>query len=392
MPGAVTPTDYCFHRHSEPHSLAFKSVISLILQDAKVSHRRADLIAEAVSRLLLAAALSSTGSGMEEKVFGDELLTQSTELLSIWLRRNEAEVIDTASDAASALLPMLSSTQQLTLQNTWIDIISEIQSGGRSGQDRGILAAIFKIFPMAGGLQVGIIQAIHKRWNSGHDIETRASILKYLTTSTALQTHAHEFTGIISQGLDDYTTNARGDVGSLVRIEAVKAAASSWKPSSPELAKSEPFVKLYGKTLRLAAEKLDKVRADAQQAVACVLDSDQFKTCPTSSVVYFRFLLDMQIMQCLAKGFTYQSQWSLEMFEGYVGSADTGSEDLVRASRTALTSYCESGNVDSVCNILFMVCSSRFYCCLEEKLSPVSLMHFRSSSETWPVIEFLFQL
>lgn len=33
---------------------------------------------------------------------------------------------------------------------------------------------------------------------------------------------------------------------------------------------------------------------------------------------------------------------AFELFSGYVGSADTGSEDLVRASRAALITFCET--------------------------------------------------
>jgi len=46
---------------------------------------------------------------------------------------------------------------------------------------------------------------------------------------------------------------------------------------------------------------------------------------------------------------------SLDLFEGYVGSADTGSEDLVRASRAALADFCEAGNTDRVSSTLFAV-------------------------------------
>jgi hypothetical protein len=41
------------------------------------------------------------------------------------------------------------------------------------------------------------------------------------------------FTNMVADGLDDYTTNARGDVGSLVRIEAAKAARELWRNTVP---------------------------------------------------------------------------------------------------------------------------------------------------------------
>ena len=139
-------------------------------------------------------------------------------------------------------------------------------------------------------MQGSIVDAVHKRWNSGHDIESRAAILQYLATSSAIKTHLKDFADIVVEGLDDYTTNARGDVGSLVRIAALKVAGSvinsiDQRPettnskSEPELGSAE-FEKasqveiinrLYSKTLRLAAEKMDKARVEAQQVVGDAL-------------------------------------------------------------------------------------------------------------------------
>ena len=45
------------------------------------------------------------------------------------------------------------------------------------------------------------------------------------------------------------------------------------------------------------------------------------------------------------------------MMEGYVTSADAGSEDLIRTSRAALSEYCESGSqeLEAVCQTLILV-------------------------------------
>jgi hypothetical protein len=57
----------------------------------------------------------------------------------------------------------------------------------------------------------------------------------------------------------------------------------------------------------------------------------------------------MQATKPTGNIFPYQPEWFSEMLEGYVGSADTGSEELVRNSRAALAAYCNSGNTDLVC-------------------------------------------
>jgi hypothetical protein len=63
--------------------------------------------------------------------------------------------------------------------------------------------------------------------------------------------------------LNDYTTDRRGDIGSLIRVEAVQAASILLKQDS-QLPPSSPVVQsLLGCLCRLASEKLDKVRLQA---------------------------------------------------------------------------------------------------------------------------------
>jgi tubulin-specific chaperone D len=66
-----------------------------------------------------------------------------------------------------------------------------------------------------------------------------------------------------------------------------------------------------------------------------------------SSFEYFRWLLDLQTHDWLnLPFFTYEpSQWHIELFEGLVTSADTGSEDLIRVSRAALADFSELGEL-----------------------------------------------
>lgn len=78
-----------------------------------------------------------------------------------------------------------------------------------------------------------------------------------------------------------------------------------------------------------------------------------------SSKAYFIFLLDLLSSDWLHGDFLLNQQFDLdqwldELLSGYVTSADTGNEDLVIASRAALTSYCDASqeNLDRVCTSL----------------------------------------
>lgn len=62
--------------------------------------------------------------------------------------------------------------------------------------------------------------------------------------------------------LNDYTTNRRGDIGSLVRMEAIQAANTVLQKKTGTLDRSHAQ-EIVGCLCRLAAEKLDKVRLQA---------------------------------------------------------------------------------------------------------------------------------
>lgn len=62
--------------------------------------------------------------------------------------------------------------------------------------------------------------------------------------------------------LNDYTTDRRGDIGSLIRLEAIQAAQTVLERGSA-INQSPKVQDIVGCLCRLAAEKLDKVRMQA---------------------------------------------------------------------------------------------------------------------------------
>lgn len=71
----------------------------------------------------------------------------------------------------------------------------------------------------------------------------------------------------IAACLSDYTTDRRGDVGSLVRIEAIGAVRVAFQHDLLQESKAKQV--LVAKICGLATEKLDKVR---YQAWCCLRD------------------------------------------------------------------------------------------------------------------------
>lgn len=65
-------------------------------------------------------------------------------------------------------------------------------------------------------------------------------------------------TAVLKTCLDDYTTDERGDVGSMVRVEAIDAVGVALKYDL--LRGQETMRELVARICGLATEKLDKVR------------------------------------------------------------------------------------------------------------------------------------
>ena len=114
-----------------------------------------------------------------------------------------------------------------------------------------------------------VCEALRERWEQDIDIETRVAILDSLIDRRILKENVQHFLSVISDGLDDYTTNARGDIGSHVRLAAIKATKTIWEA---QIYNENMVSAVFPRILRLAAEKLDKVRAEAQSALAMVLE------------------------------------------------------------------------------------------------------------------------
>ncbi|KAK4906152.1 hypothetical protein LTR66_017744, partial [Elasticomyces elasticus] len=138
----------------------------------------------------------------------------------------------------------------------------------------------------------------------------------------------------ISSGLDDYTNDQRGDIGSLLRSESI-SAASRWLSIERSEDSSQAIVQ---RLVRLAMEKLIKVR---YQAWSCLQD------CWT--VVFSDIPLESRYQhQVDVSSFEYYSQlihllsikWLRNsIIHGLTSSTAGGNEDVGHAAGDALMLY-----------------------------------------------------
>ncbi|KAF7544693.1 hypothetical protein G7Z17_g9747 [Cylindrodendrum hubeiense] len=371
---------------------------STILEDLKATaYRRVELLAEAASRLVvsllpvLQVAMIGVSSGQSLRT-GSELLSlenefgylslvsaldssdntnnQTTRFISslrsiipTWLNRNEVETIEPAAEAALTLLIFSQPDDRNSILGEWAQLVQNRPTSRATNHGNGYFYALTIAQPLA-ELSGGVAcKAILERWHWDNDVETRVAILQSLTQSRILHNKPMEFLELITDSLNDYTTNARGDVGSHVRVQALRAVRTLWSNLEDASVEGEwagvSVRALFLSVLRLAAEKLDRVRPEAQIAVALVhknSHSTKFSELTFSSKSYFQALLNLHsaghlhpLIQDLAT--SNPGAWMAELLAGFVTSADTGNEDLVISSRAALSEYCETSdeNLDLVC-------------------------------------------
>ncbi|KAK4647244.1 uncharacterized protein QC761_123680 [Podospora bellae-mahoneyi] len=357
-----------------------------ILEDCNAKiYRRPELVAEGASRLIISAApilqaVMST-SGVQNSptaiVSGPELIEENageiTQLvralgeregpvkgfvkltrtyLAKWLLTQEPDLITPAADAALAMLIFSDDGEREEIVREWAGIVRHRPTSSRVATWGGHFSALAMSYSIASTLQTVqiknlICDSFVERWNTDPYTDVHVAVLQSLTRSNSksglLRDNTDIFLPLIAEGLDDYTTTAQGDVGSMVRFQAIRATKALWtEPPSGPLVEG-----LILRILRLAAEKLDRVRAEAQVALSLVLKPEfraSFLQTTFSSTAYFTSLLSLpsKLLDSVSSStlFSNPQEWLCSLLSGYVSSADTGNEELVIATRSALLSHC----------------------------------------------------
>jgi hypothetical protein len=135
----------------------------------------------------------------------------------------------------------------------------------------------------------------------------------------------------IRRGLKDYTIDERGDIGSLVRIEAIKCTSSVFTAT---LLKDEMELKqdLESDIHRLSLEKLDRVRIQAAQCRSEFMNLDWSVTdiSSISTTAYFTIALAPLLS-------SESPDWKRSgLLSGCISCAGTGAEALLQAARQVL--------------------------------------------------------
>ncbi|KAJ5945826.1 hypothetical protein N7454_002665 [Penicillium verhagenii] len=329
----------------------FQSPSSPTDNDLTLQSFRPELTAEAYSCLISTLCQATISVGIVRP--SETLLDRVLHILTLSVSRGEDISIQNSSDALSHLFPLLLPAKKDATVQTWF---SHLRTSSKLPSGRGQILALGAVFKQLMGqdeLQQDIITELLRCAEKEEVIEKRVVAVRCFATgivphtiefSPFSQTIAHSLLGL----LDDYTTDRRGDIGSLIRIEAIQVARSLQPKLSP---KSDIVLDLAGCLCRLACEKLDKVRL---QASLCL--QDFFWKMVDFNPLHKRFehVSDVSsqeyFFQLLA---SWSQEWiRLPLLRGLATSAVAGAEGLVRASRAALIQFLNIHNSNSDPKIL----------------------------------------
>lgn len=309
----------------------------------------------------LIAALARATSTQPKAEWASRIpVAEITRIIDLCLTRHEETVLLAIADVAGHVLALLQNVIPGLSETLIIDWLSKLEneasySGLRCSGHAIALGSAYSVSVFAQcdtvtELQLRILKTITFRCTPAVAIEARTIALRAL--NTLLKT-CQEITkdvqspraadvkdrigGALHIALNDYTVTERGDVGSLVRLEALNVVRTAGEANLFQDQTTESDHLIYANVLRLSLEKLDKVRSRAadiitegslmQHAVVVVTTVDD-----VSSQAYFRGALAAMLS-------TESSVIKEAICQGLVSSAGMASESVVQNCREAVLDF-----------------------------------------------------
>lgn len=192
--------------------------------------------------------------------------------LRLCLGRTEDSVLRIIPSAVVNVALVLSTDDRKEELKSWLDQLNSANVR-TAVRDSGYAIAVGAIYPtlVDGEDRKRIIELLTSRCTNKVEIEARVVALQSLqlvfesASQSADISLSSKIADALTTTLNDYTINERGDVGSLVRLEALNAVEIAWKHGI--LGGLEQESQICADVTRLSLEKLDKVRT---RAAACL--------------------------------------------------------------------------------------------------------------------------
>ncbi|RMZ72517.1 Tubulin-specific chaperone D [Pyrenophora seminiperda CCB06] len=274
--------------------------------------------------------------------------TEICSLLNLCLARHEEPVLEAIASAVPAIISLLFKIPEVdtnSVLSSWLTRLENEASynGLRCSGHAIALGAADRSLVETEDIRRRIVKVLTFRCTSAVAIEARTVALRALgslLSGKASQPNTFasdvelQVRSALHIALNDYTITERGDVGSLVRLEAVNTVRLAWASGLLTTSQDEPDDEIYADILRLSLEKLDKMRVKATQALQ-YKDASTATTDDVSSKAYFS--LALASLESASSPAIKQA-----ICIGFVSSAGMGSESVVQHSRAALLEFADT--------------------------------------------------
>ncbi|KAL8709890.1 MAG: hypothetical protein Q9220_005506 [cf. Caloplaca sp. 1 TL-2023] len=239
-----------------------------------------------------------------------------------------------------SLCNKLMEDDKIQLLHDWMTVIEQGRFPGGGGFENWIAVA-------------GSVLGCLGRSQKSSEVVDMLSLTRKVLVSQLSSAHGVETTQIdqaLLDCLDDYTITAQGDVGSNVRIQALKMLNAGGIPMQWS---GDDSMQILGRICGLAVEKLDKVRHHAWDLIrnqkGLGLPQDQngnfalsvwehLATPRSSDVEHFAYILNISNRPPLRH---------LAM-RGFVTSAGVGHDEVIYTARTALLNFLDLSSSEDV--------------------------------------------
>ncbi|KAH7398150.1 tubulin folding cofactor D C terminal-domain-containing protein [Pyrenochaeta sp. MPI-SDFR-AT-0127] len=287
-------------------------------------------------------------------------------VLDLCLSRHEQSVLEAIEKATPAVLKLLSRDGVVDIENIVFNWLSRLENeasynGLRCSGHAIALGSAYAVLDnhkyRREGLDLPrrIVKVLTFRSTSAVAVEARTVALRALgillrSTSvdpasnlTRLAFDVEAQIGMaLHVALNDYTTTERGDIGALVRLEALNAVSSAWAYSVPRDKHGEVDQKIYADVVRLSLERLDKIRVKAAQ----LLQKATLQDCEDGSITMVQDVSSSAYFASALHMLQPTTDTFIEVKEsvciGFVNSAGMGSESVTQNSRAALLNFVDS--------------------------------------------------
>lgn len=299
----------------------FEKISPLSTEDFTSSVLRPELTAEAACCVISSLALASCSPSSGQSLLPhppQESLDGCLNILNSCLVRTEDVVIAASSKAAEDIFEILDDLERERLARIWISSL-DIDASGRSrgtSKANGYVAALGTVYRFFQSPRTDVSAALTGALLSlaapQMQIESKVAAMKSLSVGAlrlegeygnhrwlpklTLPVMTTPIANTLLTSLKDYTADQRGDVGSLVRVEAIDAVGVSW--ANGLLNDEETERKLLALVCGLAAEKLDKVRIRAWRCLqSCWKVFGEANAPPMSAFLPIKYLSFLTLLQ-----------------------------------------------------------------------------------------------